>query len=140
MNERDGAQRDMIVGLLALQNGLIDQDQLVSAFRSWTRNRSRAIAELLVEQGALDAEERALLEGLAETHQKRHAGDAGRSLAALHAGRSTRESLGGLATRRSTRRLPRLARPPARPTPTDRWGRRRSRRAPPSVTACDTAS
>jgi hypothetical protein len=31
------AERDMLFGLLALQNGLIDQVQLVAAFQAWTR-------------------------------------------------------------------------------------------------------
>jgi hypothetical protein len=33
------AESNLLFGLLALQNGLIDQDQLVAAFRGWTRGR-----------------------------------------------------------------------------------------------------
>ena len=93
MNPRDAANRDLLIGLLALQNGLIDQDVLVAAFRTWTRDKARPIAEVFAAQGAIDADERALLEGLAGKHLKRHGGDAERSLAALNAGRSTYESL-----------------------------------------------
>ena len=42
MDPRDAANRDLLFGLLALQNGLIDQDVLVAAFRSWTRDKIAA--------------------------------------------------------------------------------------------------
>jgi eukaryotic-like serine/threonine-protein kinase len=32
------ADRHLLFGLLALQNGLIDQGQLVAAFQAWTRD------------------------------------------------------------------------------------------------------
>ena len=93
MDRRDAANRDLLIGLLALQNGLVDQDVLVLAFRAWTRDKSRPIAEILAAQGAIDAGERALLEGLAAKQLSRHGGDAEKSLAALNTGRSIRASL-----------------------------------------------
>ena len=33
--------RDLLLGLLALQNGLIDQGTLVAAFQAWTRDKAR---------------------------------------------------------------------------------------------------
>lgn len=35
--------RDLLFGLLALQNGLIDQVQLVAAFQAWTRDKARPL-------------------------------------------------------------------------------------------------
>ena len=93
MDLRDAANRDLLIGLLALQNGLVDQDVLILAFRAWTRDKSRPIAEILAAQGAIDADERALLEGLAAKHLNRHGGDPEKSLAALSTGRSIRASL-----------------------------------------------
>jgi serine/threonine-protein kinase len=93
MDQRDGTNRDLLVGLLALQNGLVDQDKLILAFRTWTRDRSRPIAEILAIQGAIDAGDRDLLEALAAKQIKRHGGDVEKSLAAIPAGISTRESL-----------------------------------------------
>ena len=93
MDPRDSTNRDLLIGLLALQNGLVDQSALVTAFHAWTRDKSRSIAEVLAGQGAIDAGERALLEGLAEKHLKRHGGDAEKSLASLNTGRSIRDSL-----------------------------------------------
>ena len=44
-----------LFGLLALQNGLIDQGALFSAFATWTRARDRSMAWILLDQGALDS-------------------------------------------------------------------------------------
>ena len=65
MDSRDATNRDLLIGLLALQNGLVDQDVLLLAFRSWTRDKSRRIADILAAQGVIDFGERDLLEGLA---------------------------------------------------------------------------
>ena len=87
------ADRDLLFGLLALQNGLIDQGQLVAAFQAWTRDKARSLAEHLIARGDLDSEQRAGVEAMVALHLKKHGGDAQRSLAAIPAGRSTRESL-----------------------------------------------
>src|SRR6516225_691416 len=90
------ADRDLLFGLLALQNGLIDQDQLVAAFRAWTRDRSRPLAEYLAARGDLDPDQRAGVEAMVGLHLKKHGGEVERSLAAVSAGKSTRESLARL--------------------------------------------
>ena len=56
------AESDLLFGLLALQNGLIDQVQLVAAFQAWTRDKARSLADPLVARGDLDADARAGLE------------------------------------------------------------------------------
>ena len=56
------ADRHLLFGLLALQNGLIDQVQLVAAFQAWTRDKSRSLEDPLVARGELDADARAGLE------------------------------------------------------------------------------
>jgi hypothetical protein len=90
------ADRDLLFGLLALQNGLIDQVQLVAAFQAWTRDKERSLAEHLVARGDLDADQRAGIEAIVTLHVKKHGGDAVKSLAAIPAGRSTHESLARL--------------------------------------------
>jgi hypothetical protein len=87
------ADRDLLLGLLALQNGLISRDQLVSAFALWTGASKKPMAEVLAEMGALPAPQRALLDALVEAHLKLHGGDAEKSLAALELNRSTRDRL-----------------------------------------------
>jgi serine/threonine-protein kinase len=91
------ADRHLLFGLLALQNGLIDQGQLMLAFQAWTRDKSKSLADHLEARGDLTAAKRALLDALAELHLEAHEGDVEKSLAAIPAGRSTRESLCRLA-------------------------------------------
>ncbi len=86
------AERNLLFGLLALQNGLIDQGTLFAAFAAWTRDKARPLADHLVDRRELDASGRAVIEALADLHVQKH-GDAEKSLAALGAGRSTCESL-----------------------------------------------
>ena len=61
------ADRDLLLGLLALQTGLIDHTALMAAFHAWTREKARPLADQLVALGYLDAAHRPLLEGLAST-------------------------------------------------------------------------
>jgi hypothetical protein len=90
------ADRHLLLGLLALQTGLIQQAQLVAAFHAWTCDKSRSLADHLVALGHLDAARRRALEALADLHVEAHGGDVERSLAAIPTGASTRESLAGL--------------------------------------------
>jgi eukaryotic-like serine/threonine-protein kinase len=90
------ADHNLLFGLLALQNGLIDQDQLVAAFRTWSRDKSRPIAQYLVDRGDLDADQCAVVQAMLGLHEKKHGGSTEKSLAAMPAGRSTRESLAAL--------------------------------------------
>ena len=90
------ADRNLLFGLLALQNGLIDQDQLVAAFRAWSRDKGRQLAEYLVDRGDLDADQRSVVQAMVGLHEKKHGGSTEKSLAAIPAGRSTRESLAAL--------------------------------------------
>jgi eukaryotic-like serine/threonine-protein kinase len=94
MPRRDTAPRDLLFGLLALQNGMVTRDQLVAAFGAWTAAPGTPLAEVLAGQGALRPEHRPLLDALAGAHLQIHGGDPEKSLAALDVNRSTRESLG----------------------------------------------
>ena len=87
------ADRDLLFGLLALQVGLIDQSKLVAAFQAWTLDKARSLADHLASLGHLDADQIAAVEGLVALHLKIHGGNPEKSLAAIPAGRSTRESL-----------------------------------------------
>ena len=89
------ADRHLLVGLLALQNGLINQAQLVAAFQAWTLDKARALADHLLALGHLNEAQRTVVEAMADLHVAKH-GDLQRSLAAIPAGRSTQESLARL--------------------------------------------
>jgi serine/threonine protein kinase len=91
------ADRHLLFGSLALQTGLIQQAQLVAAFHAWTCDKSRSLADHLIALGHIDAARRAAVEALADVHVVAQNGDVEKSLAAIPAGRSTRESLARLA-------------------------------------------
>ena len=99
MDRRADVQHDLLFGLLALQNGMVDQAQLVAAFGEWTVAKDRPMAEILVAQGVLSQARRVLLEALVAEHVSIHGGDPEKSLAALAADRSTARVAG--AVRRS---------------------------------------
>jgi eukaryotic-like serine/threonine-protein kinase len=103
------ADRHLLFGLLALQNGLIQQGQFVAAFQAWTLDKSKSLADILVARGDLNVVQSNLLEGLADQHVQKH-GDVEKSLAAVPANRSTRASLAELGEPEIEATLARVAR------------------------------
>jgi len=87
------AGRNLLFGLLALQNNFIDRDALLAAFHAWLADKSRPLGTILRERGALDGTRHAILDALVGEHLRLHGGDPDRSLAALELGGSTRETL-----------------------------------------------
>ncbi len=104
------ADRHLLFGLLALQNGLIQQTQLVAAFHAWTCNKSRSLADHLLDRGDLDADDRGAVEALVARHLKRHGGGVEQSLAAIPASRAVRVSLAALGEPEIEATLARVAR------------------------------
>lgn len=80
---RDAADRNLLFGILALQNNMIDRRQLVRAFDDWIVDKSQTLADLLVQDAAITLAERELMNALVERHLERHGGNAAQSLAAL---------------------------------------------------------
>ena len=109
------ADRHLLFGLLALQNGLIHQSQLVAAFQAWTLEKSRPLADHLVALGHLSPAQRSVVEAMAALHLEAHGGEVEKSLAAVPAGKSTLESLAAVHDPDIERTLSRVgsARPPA---------------------------
>src|SRR5271167_3016620 len=103
------ADRHLLFGLLALQNGLIDQGQLILAFQAWTRDKTRSLADQLFARGDLDAAACAGLEAIVALHVKKH-GDVEHSLAAVPANPSTRAGLAALGEPEIEATLARVAR------------------------------
>jgi hypothetical protein len=85
--------RDLLFGLLALQNGLINQAQLVAAFQAWTLDKAKGLADHLEARGDLNGARRAVLEALAGVHPEAHGADVERSLPAVSVAKSAREGL-----------------------------------------------
>ena len=84
---RADVDRNLLFGLLALQNGLIDQSKLVAAFQAWTLDKDRPLADHLVAHGDLDPDQRGVVEAMVGLHLKKHGGSTEKSLAAIPAGR-----------------------------------------------------
>src|SRR5947199_778617 len=77
------ADRNLLFGILALQMDFISRDALIAAMHAWVLDKSKPLARILVEQGALPAGRRALLEPLVEEHVGQHGNDPEKSLAAV---------------------------------------------------------
>ena len=77
------SDRNLLFGVLALQMDFISRDALVAAMNSWILEKHQPLGQILVRQGALADEERALLDPLVRKHLEKHGEDAERSLSAL---------------------------------------------------------
>ncbi len=76
----------LLFGILALQNGLIEQPDLIAAFQCWCKERSRPMAQVLVERGTLTESDRSMLDGLVRRHTEKQGSGAegtGGKIAAL---------------------------------------------------------
>ena len=62
MAGRDGALRELLLGLYALESGAIDQSHLVRAARAWARSPEKTLSEILAGTGPFDAKWLARLE------------------------------------------------------------------------------
>jgi len=90
---RGKSEIDLLFGLLALQSDLIGRDALVAAFQAWSRDKSRPLAEQLVERGDLEADDRDVVEALVARYLHKHGGDPERSLASMPPDRLLQERL-----------------------------------------------
>ena len=97
------ADRHLLFGLLALQNGLINQGQLVAAFQAWTLDKSRSLADHLEARGDLDRRPRAV-EALAAVHLNATAATWKRAWPRSRPASRRRRAWRGSATRTSRRR------------------------------------
>ena len=85
--------RNMLLGILALQMDFTRRDQLIAAMNAWVLDKTKWLDEILLEQGALKEDTHALLVALVDKHLEVHEGDAEKSLAALSSIGSLREDL-----------------------------------------------
>jgi serine/threonine-protein kinase len=88
--------RNLLFGVLALQADLLDADRFARACADWAGQKTRPLADLLVERGWLTPEDRADVERLLERKLKKHGGSARAGLAEATTDAAKR-SLAGLA-------------------------------------------
>jgi eukaryotic-like serine/threonine-protein kinase len=90
------SDRNLLLGIVALQMDFISRDELIAAMHAWTLDKALSLSEILIRNGILDPADRSALENLIERHIARHGGDAEKSLSSLELivpSRSTFESL-----------------------------------------------
>src|SRR6516162_9744965 len=72
--------RNLLFGVLALQADLLTPAQFAEACSAWAGRKDTPLADLLVERGWLDAEQRGVVELLLRTKLHKHGGDGHASL------------------------------------------------------------
>src|SRR5688572_17510430 len=80
---RAAADRNLLLGILALHMELISRDALLAAVEAWLHDQEMPLDEHLIERGALTAEHRELLVSLVEAHIRHHWGDTHQLLESL---------------------------------------------------------
>jgi formylglycine-generating enzyme required for sulfatase activity len=111
---QSAADRNLLVGILALQMDFISKDAVIAAMNAWVLDKARPLGQIMVEQGALLAANRELLELLVSRHLEMHGNDAQRSLAALG---PVRHNLGKIADADVQASLAHVAATPTGPVP-----------------------
>jgi serine/threonine protein kinase len=91
------ADRNLLFGLLALQNNFIDRDALLDAFSRWVHDRAVPLGQILRDRGALKSDEHDLLQALVAKHLEKFGGDLEVSLRHLSSISSVREDLARIA-------------------------------------------
>ena len=93
MNRFGDVPADVLFGLIALNNNMVDPAVIPGALRARALEPIRPLAELLVSQGSLTPVQCDLVETLSREYIRRGGGDALKGLAALVANPSARERL-----------------------------------------------
>jgi WD40 repeat protein/serine/threonine protein kinase len=94
MAKGNSNSRDLLFGLVALERGLIDRDQLISAFAIWSETLDRSMSEILVGQGALNEAGRAFAERIARKRIASRDVDSEERARSQATGRRNRQSSG----------------------------------------------
>jgi formylglycine-generating enzyme required for sulfatase activity/serine/threonine protein kinase len=86
-------ERNLLFGILALQNGFVDREALLDAFNRWVLDKTRPLGQFLLDRGDLRADERALLDALVAKHLEKFGNHPEKSLNALSSLGSARRVL-----------------------------------------------
>ncbi|MDZ4847650.1 MAG: serine/threonine-protein kinase [Pirellulaceae bacterium] len=100
--------RQLLFGLLALQNEFISKQQLVEAFGVWMARQTGALEDILAQQSAINEDDRRLLSSLVNRHIAARGGDASISLQSLSNVGSIRTELEQLADADATLSIAKL--------------------------------
>jgi hypothetical protein len=78
-NQDPNADRNLLFGILAVQMDFIRRDELIASMNAWVLDKTTPLEEILVFQGALAEDEKALLSALVQKHLDNHENDAEKS-------------------------------------------------------------
>ena len=62
------AAKNLLFGLLAMQVGLVNPDELLGTLRVWIRDKNKGLADLLMERGRLERADREAIDILVARH------------------------------------------------------------------------
>src|SRR5690349_7054175 len=91
------ADRNLLFGVVALQNNFIDRYALVAAFDRWSADKTRSLGQVLVESGAIAEADLSLLDALVTRYVAKFGDDTQKSLASMAAIDSVRDELKSIA-------------------------------------------
>ena len=77
------ADRNLLLGVLALQAGVLTQEQLVSAMQAWTLAKATSLGAILVQQDVVSESQRNELQQMVASHVRLHQNDATKALGNL---------------------------------------------------------
>jgi serine/threonine-protein kinase len=77
------ADRNLLFGILALQNSFIRDQDLIAALKAWLLDKAKPLGQILLHQGRLTPRQHDLVEALVQEHLQLHHGDVQQSLSAL---------------------------------------------------------
>jgi serine/threonine protein kinase/tetratricopeptide (TPR) repeat protein len=93
----DPTDRNLLFGILALQNNFIDREALLDGFNRWVADKARSLGRILLDRGALGPDEHDLLEALVAKQIVKFGGEPRESLKALSSIGSVRQDLSRIA-------------------------------------------
>jgi len=88
--------RNLLLGVLALQMDFISREALIQAMNAWVLDKTKPLGQILLDQGALAADAHVLLASLVQKHLELHGNDAQKSLAAIPGLGGVRRDLGSV--------------------------------------------
>jgi tetratricopeptide (TPR) repeat protein/tRNA A-37 threonylcarbamoyl transferase component Bud32 len=77
------ADRNLLFGILAVQNNFVGNDALITAMKAWLLDKSKPLGQILIEQGHLTAERCRLLDALVQEHIRANHDNLDQSLASV---------------------------------------------------------
>ena len=109
--------RNLLFGVLALQDEMIDREQFADVCAGWATRMKKPLAELLLERGWITPEDRQEIERRLERKVRKHGQDVHATFAAVAGGTDVQEALRSLARPRILDSLDRLGPVPSLPSP-----------------------